>query len=227
MSDAMAWTARKLVRAARSGTLATVAQGQPFASLITPATAPDLSVLLLLSDLSEHTRHLREDPRCAVLMAGEPESANPQTTPRVTLTGRAEAIDDPALRARYLAVHPYAALYADFGDFHLWRMRFESALFVGGFGKAARLGAGRLAPDPNAVAAITEAESAIIAEWNHNRPNALARVGGEQGDWRLMAVDVDGCHVGSGERVVRLHWSGPIGNVADAQRELALLLQNL
>ena len=29
--------------------------GQPFASLVTPACAPDLSLLLLLSDLSEHT----------------------------------------------------------------------------------------------------------------------------------------------------------------------------
>jgi len=59
--DSPAWAARKLLRAARSGTLATAIDGQPFASLVTPATAPDASVLLLLSDLSEHTRHLRTD----------------------------------------------------------------------------------------------------------------------------------------------------------------------
>jgi putative heme iron utilization protein len=62
------WQARKLLRAARAGTLASSAQGQPFASLVTPACAPDLSVLLLLSDLSEHTRHLRADPRCSLLV---------------------------------------------------------------------------------------------------------------------------------------------------------------
>jgi hypothetical protein len=50
-----AWDARRLVRAARAATLATTAQGQPFASLVTPATAADLSVLMLLSSLSEHT----------------------------------------------------------------------------------------------------------------------------------------------------------------------------
>ena len=178
MSRAMAREARKLLRAARSGSLATVVQGQPFASLVTPATAPDLSVLLLLSDLSEHTRHLRDDPRCAILVAGDPESANPQTTPRVTLTGRAEPTDDQELRARYLGVHPYAALYADFGDFHFWRMRFEAALYVGGFGRAARLGADKLVPDPAAVAAIAGTEAAIIAEYNQDYPDKLGRIAG-------------------------------------------------
>ena len=65
-----AWEARRLLRAARVGTLASAADGQPFASLVTPACAPDLSLLLLLSDLSEHTRHLRAEPRCSVLVAG-------------------------------------------------------------------------------------------------------------------------------------------------------------
>src|SRR5579859_488423 len=112
--DGTAFEARKLLRAARSGTLATVADGgQPFASLVTHACAPDLSVMLLLSNLSEHTRHLRTEPRCSILVCGAMEGANPQTAPRVTLTGIAEMADDAALKARFLAVHPYAAQYAD------------------------------------------------------------------------------------------------------------------
>jgi len=63
-----AWEARKLLRAARVGTLASSAQGQPYASLVTPTSAPELSLLLFLSDLSEHTRHLRADARCSVLV---------------------------------------------------------------------------------------------------------------------------------------------------------------
>src|SRR5690348_14554708 len=102
-----AFEARKLLRAARSGTLATAASGgQPFASLVTPACAPDLSLLLLLSDLSEHTRHLRTEPRCSILVTGVAEGANPQTAPRVTVTGIAAREEDEALKSRYLAVHP-------------------------------------------------------------------------------------------------------------------------
>src|SRR6478735_1963078 len=82
MAEGAAWEARKLLRAARAGTLATVADRQPFASLVTPACSPDLALLLLLSDLSEHTRHLRAEPRCSVLVTGPPVGDNPQTAPR-------------------------------------------------------------------------------------------------------------------------------------------------
>src|SRR6202790_3527979 len=96
-----AFEARKLLRAARSGTLATAADGgQPFASLVTPACAPDLSLLLLLSNLSEHTRHLRAEPRCSILVCGAAEGANPQTAPRVTVTGIAGVVDDRDLKKR-------------------------------------------------------------------------------------------------------------------------------
>ena len=174
--DAPPWAARKLLRAARAGTLASSMQGQPFASLVTPATAPDLAVLLLLSDLSEHTRHLRADPRCSVLVCGAATGENPQTAPRVTVTGLAEAVADAGLKARYLAVHPYAALYAGFGDFALWRIRPVNGLFVGGFARAARLRAADLTPEPAAVAAIAAAEADIIAHCNADHPDAMAAI---------------------------------------------------
>ena len=47
MAQGFVWEARKLLRAARVGTLASSGDGQPFASLVTPACAADLSVLLL------------------------------------------------------------------------------------------------------------------------------------------------------------------------------------
>ncbi len=215
--------ARRLLRAARVGTLATVIEGQPFASLVTPACAPDLSLLLLLSDLSEHTRHLRADPRCSVLAAAAPENANPQTAPRVTVTGLAERFVDPALKARYLAVHPYAALYADFADFSLWRIQPLGGLYVGGFGRAARLRAIDLAPHPTAVAAIEAAAAGIIKHCNADHRDALAAIAGSHGDWRMVAVDVDGCDLAQGERVVRIHWSAPISDRDGVRRELIRL----
>jgi heme oxygenase (biliverdin-IX-beta and delta-forming) len=217
------WEARKLLRAARLGTLASVADGQPFASLVTPACAPDLSLLLLLSDLAEHTRHLRAEPRCSVLVAGAAEDANPQTAQRVTITGQAERIVDPALKARYLAVHPYAAMYADFGDFSLWLIRPQSGLYVGGFGRAARLRAAQLAPDPTSVAAIVAAETAIITHCNADHSDALASIVGLPGDWRMAAVDVDGCDLAQGERVIRVPWSAPVSDADGVRPELIRL----
>jgi heme iron utilization protein len=204
------WEARKLLRAARVGSLATAVNGQPSASLVTPACAPDLTILLLLSELAEHTRHLRADSRCSVLVTGTPETANPQTTPRVTVSGTAE-LADQALKPRYLALHPYAAQYIDFADFALWRIKPSSVLYVGGFARAARLRPDQLAPDPAAVTAIAAAEADIIADYNAEPV-------------RVVAVDVDGCDLASGERVQRVHWSAPVATPADIGRELVRLM---
>jgi putative heme iron utilization protein len=217
--------ARRLVRGAISATLATSAEGAPFAALVTPATAPDLSVLLLLSSLSEHTRQLRAEPRCAVLFAGRPEGANPQTAPRVTLTGLAEPVPEaevPALKARWLAKHPYAALYADFGDFALWRIRPGGGLMVGGFARAARLRLADLLPDPAVVTAVAAAEAEIIAHVNDDHADAVAAMadgllGGAPGEWRIVAVDCDGCDLALGEAVLRHSWDAPVAD-ADGVR---------
>ena len=226
-AEAPAWTARKLLRAARAGSLASSIDGQPFASLVTPACAPDLSVLLLLSDLSEHTRHLRAEPRCAVMVAGQPEGANPQTAPRVTVTGLAAMIEDAALQARWLAVHPYGALYADFADFHLWRIAPLGALFVGGFARANRLRRAELAPDPDAVAAIAAAEAEIIAHCNTDHPDAMAAIGawagGSGGEWRMATADADGCDLALGERTLRVAWAAPVSAPEQVRAELIRL----
>lgn len=217
--------ARCLLRAAASATLATATGGQPFASLVTPAFLPDLTVLLLLSDLSEHTRHLRADPRCALMVQGTPESGNPQTAPRVTLTGMAELVAEDAvagLKPRWLARHPYAALYADFGDFRLWRIRPMAALSVAGFARATRLKQADLLPDAAAIAALAEAEAGILGHVNADHADALhaiaAGVLGQVGEaWRMVAVDPDGCDLASGEQVARLAWPAPVAD-ADGVR---------
>jgi putative heme iron utilization protein len=212
--------ARCMLRAARSGCLATNAKGQPFASLVTPACMPDGSLLLLLSRLAEHTRHLIADPRCSVMVSGVAETANPQTTPRVTVTGVAEVVDDKALKARYLAVHPYASLYADFGDFATWRIAPSAGILVGGFARAFRLKAADLAPRADAMTAVLTSEEGILSHCNRDHPDALAAIAGEAGDWQMVTADVDGFDLALGERVVRFAWSEPVENAGDVRREL-------
>jgi putative heme iron utilization protein len=217
--------ARMLIRGAMSATLSTAAAGQPFASLVTPAPAPDLSLLLWLSTLSEHTRHLAAEPRCALLFTGAPDGPNPQTAPRVTVTGLAEPVPEaevPALKARWLARHPYAALYADFADFGLWRVRIGGALRVGGFARAERIRPAELAPDPAAAAAVQAAEADIIQHVNEDHSDAVAAIaegllGAGPGAWRLVAVDTDGCDLSEGNRTVRLAFLAPVSD-ADGVR---------
>jgi heme iron utilization protein len=223
------WQARQLLRAARSGVLATQKAGQPYASLITPACAADGSVLMFLSQLSEHTRQLRAESRCSLMVLGEATSANPQTAPRATIIGNAELEPDPALKARWLAIHPYAALYAEFGDFSLWRIRPATVQLVGGFARAFRLKPAEIAPDPAALVEIQATEANIIAHCNQDHSEALALIAGRPGAWRMVAVDADGCDlavaVGEGEeqRTIRVAWQAPATGVAAVRQELVAL----
>lgn len=225
--------ARRVLRAARAGTLATAEDGQPFASLVTPATAGNGDVLVLLSGLSEHTRHLKADGRCAVMVAGEPDGPNAQTAPRLTVVGAATPEPDPALKARWIALHPYAAFYADLPDFRLWRLRADRGSFIGGFARAFRLSAAELACDPAAVAAVAAAEDRIIGHCNDDHADALDAIAGAHGHpgdgWRMVACDCDGFDLARDDRVRRIPWPIPVdgpGAVRAALVRLAAAARN-
>ncbi|HWA79316.1 MAG TPA: DUF2470 domain-containing protein [Acetobacteraceae bacterium] len=238
--SSLAATVRRLIRHTRSGVLATLQPsgegGAPFASLVTPAAAPDLSPLLRLSRLARHTRNLAADPRCALFLAGPAHGPDPQTAPRVSLLGTAAPLPDaPALEARWLALHPYAQAYAGLADFSLWRITVTEAHLVGGFGAITRLQPADLFADPAAVAAIAAAEPAILAHCNADHADALNAIAGAANGtagqvtgsppqpWRLVGVDVDGCDLAHGEAVLRVDFAAPVSGPDDVRAELVRL----
>jgi len=218
---------RRVARAARKAALATSMEGRPYVSLVTLAFDHDLSPILLLSRLADHTRNLLADGRAALLLDGTDGLANPQTGPRVTLTGTVAEEGDPRLRRRFLARHPGAALYAGFGDFAIWRMNVERAHFVGGFGRAVWFDA-PLVP-PADAAFMAGIEEAALAEINDGHPGLVAtlaaRAGGGPagGGWRLAGIDPDGCDLEAGEEVLRL----PLDQSPDEARSPLACLQTL
>ncbi len=215
MGDAdTAFDARCLWRAARAGTLATQAGGQPFAALVTPAVAPDGDALLLLSGLSVHTRQLRAEPRCALLVSGAAQSANPQTAPRLTVTGRAVQEPAPWARRYWLDRHPYAAFYADLPDFTLWRVIPEAGHFVAGFARAGRLTRDELVPSAEAAQAIAAAADRILGHCNADHADTLALLAGiGPGEpARMIGVDADGFDVAAGDAIHRVPFDRPVAD---------------
>ncbi|MEE4118437.1 MAG: pyridoxamine 5'-phosphate oxidase family protein [Paracoccaceae bacterium] len=139
--------ARSLIDRARFGALGVrdPETGAPMVSRVAVGTTEGGAPVTLVSDLSHHTKALKTDPVCSLLL-GEPGSkGDPLTHPRITLQCRAhfvrhgEAGHGP-LRAHYLAQHPKAQLYIDFADFSFAVLDVEEAYLNGGFGKAYRLG---------------------------------------------------------------------------------------
>src|ERR671910_2572430 len=99
--------AKKLMREARSGALATLmpGSGDPYCSLVNVATAADGAPLLLISRLAVHTRNVLSDSRVS-LMLDERKEGDPLQGARVMLMGRVAATDDADVRRRYLERQP-------------------------------------------------------------------------------------------------------------------------
>ena len=220
--------ARRLLRGATTAALATAASaagGWPYASLALLAVDHDASPILLISDLAEHSRNLAADNRLSVLVAGDAGLDDPLDRPRASLKGRAERSDDPRHRARFLARHPTAAVYADFRDFHVWRVAVESAHLVAGFGRIHTIAADEVLYDaPQALAA---AEADILAHMNDDHADAVALyahtlLGGRGKGARLIGIDPEGCDIRVGARVIRLDFDRTI---ADAEEARTILIE--
>lgn len=225
---------KRLLRATRAGTLATLnGSGDPFASLVTVATVPDGSPLILVSQLSHHTRHLDKDGRCSLLLA-ETGDGDPLAHPRLTITGVAAKIVEPQargrVRARFLARHPKAELYVDFADFSFWQIAMEQIHLNGGFARAARFPSARLMTPTAEAAALIDAEADALAHMNADHADALALyaeklAGKSPGAWIATGLDPDGMDLACGDLTARVPFAEPVGTPHDLRKTLIRLAQ--
>lgn len=136
----------RLLDEARFGALAVCepSTGVPHVTRIAVARTPDGQPLTLISDLSTHTKALKADPVCSLLVGEPGDRGDPLTHPRMTLvcTATFTSHGDPGyapLRSHYLQTHPKAKLYIDFADFSFATLQVTRADLNGGFGKAFQL----------------------------------------------------------------------------------------
>lgn len=214
---------RQLIRSAERAALATVAdKGKcgaggpwPYASLVLVACGHDASPLLLISDLADHTVNLRADPRVSLLYDGTAGLAEPLTGPRVSLQGEAEMTGCEALKARYLRRHPSAGVYAEFMDFHLFRVRPARAHLVAGFGRIDWVEADDLMYDLTAAPGFSEDEPAAIEALNENHRDlldlAVGRLSGRRSaGWNATGLDPEGIDLRRGGASARLDFATPV-----------------
>ncbi len=200
--------------------------GWPYASLVLVTPDHDATPLLLLSDLSDHVRNLKADPRVSLLFDGTAGYEDPLAGPRASVLGTAEPSDgDERLMARILARHPGAELYAGFKDFHLYRVRVACAHLVAGFGRIHWIEAGEVLFDTADAAALAAAEPGIVAHMNQDHADAVALIArhllGLEGEgWRLTGVDPEGADLRLGKRLARFDFTRPVSDPEGCRAEL-------
>lgn len=129
-----------LLRGQRQAALGTLSGGAPFTSMVAYVAEPDFGgVLLHLSQLAPHTRHLLVDSRASLLISESDDGRDDvQTLARITLVGAATPLAEPeyaTARELYLARLPASAPLFEFPDFALFRLVPDEARYIGGFGR--------------------------------------------------------------------------------------------
>ncbi len=222
--------ARAVARACKTASLATTMagqNGQPYASLVLVAFDHDAAPILLVSRLAEHTKNLISNDRVSLLCDGTAGFAEPLTGPRVSLLGRAERTDNPHHRARFLARHPSAEMYAGFGDFAFYHLAVERAHIVAGFGRIHWLDDYTYAGE---TGRLIDAEAGILEHMNTDHTDAVQlyaqKLLGCAGDgWRLCGIDAEGCDLIREQTLARLNFGRTIATADDARAELVRLVK--
>jgi putative heme iron utilization protein len=228
-----ALTARQLIRGRDRAALATNLDGRPYVSLVITAADIDASPLLLLSDLAQHTQNLVANSSVSLLFDGTGEYPDPLTGPRLTVLGRAERCEDTHAAARFAARHPSSAVYADFADFHLYRVSIERGHLVAGFGRIFWIEAEELRFTADA-AALAAAAAEIVQHMNTDHAEAVTLyaeklLGRHGAGWRITGIDPDGVDLRrpmeAGGETARLSFSQPVLTPAQARAALVALVQ--
>jgi hypothetical protein len=234
---------RTLAAAATTASLSTLARdpkGYPFGSLVAVAADPSGRLILLLSELAEHTANLAERPEASLLLtegsavkAGDADD-DPLARARVTILGpcrRAPEGEADAAREVFLKAHPSASRYAGFKDFAIYRLDPEALRYVGGFGRMAWVKAEEYReaePDPLAPSA-----AGILSHMNKDHADTLlayarALAGAPEAEGAVMtSVDRYGFEMRArtpgGERLLRLGFEAPLGTTDEVRKAMIAL----
>jgi putative heme iron utilization protein len=235
MSDGFSGAVRSLVRSCDRAALATAlpsgTAGQsawPYVSLVLVALDHDLSPILLLSDLAEHSRAIAADPRVSLLFDGTAGLEQPLTGARVSLLGRVAETRDDRLKRRFLARHPDAAMYAGFKDFRFYRVTPERAHLVAGFGRIRWLEAAELLTVPP-LPELAESEEGIVSHMNGDHSDAVQLYAGKLlglsgSDWIMTGIDAEGIDLRQAGQIARLAFETPLVAADQARKALISLV---
>lgn len=226
--------ARALLLASSQGVLSTHSRempGYPFGSVAPFCLDRNGRPVVLISELAQHTKNLRADPRCSLIVVCPGEDL--QANARLTLIGECRPLDGEsdieAAAARYYRYFPDSTDFHRVHDFRFFVLEPVRCRYIGGFGRIHWVEpADVLLPNPFAG----DAEASIVAHMNDDHQEALAhycRQAGVAPEGKALAmtgIDAEGMHLRLGGQLLRIPFPAPISTAAEARQTLVALARS-
>ncbi len=240
--------ARQLIRSALKGYLSTEFDSKNFKNIRTQMYGPfsystftlaafdyDLSPILLLSDLSEHTKNIKEKNSASLMLCEErklykffPKFDNkfssyedPMSRPRVTLIGKLKKTINLNDRKRFISRHPASNLYANFKDMNFYKMDIKSAHLIGGFAQVKWFTRNEILCKN--ISNFQDSEENIINHMNSSHKTSIKMYinylmkneissAQRKGDWNITGIDPDGFDLRKKQITARYFFEKEISN---------------
>jgi len=143
VNKAHATALRSLLETQTIASLGTLHDGEPFVSMVPFALLPGgAGFIVHVSQLASHTKDMLENSDVSLLVIALPgPEVSPQATARITIQGRAIALEDSGpghamAKEAYLSRFPQSAMTFGLADFSLFAIRPRTIRFIGGFAQA-------------------------------------------------------------------------------------------
>lgn len=200
----------KLIAGNSQATLATMMCSQlnaPFASMVRYSQAQDGTLVLLLSDLAQHTKNIKEISRASLMIMAH-QQVQTSDVSRVSLQGEITPIDAGSAHyvQRYYSYYPEAQKYIQALDFNFYRLTVEQVYWIGGYGKVSQY----TGNDINSLPFSIEDERRMIEHMNKDHADAIQHYCDKvsihnKGNVvpEMVGVSAHGFHVRVGNN---LHW---------------------
>ena len=229
--------ARTLAEKIGTATLCTISsdgKGYPYGSFVTYALDSG-DPIFLISGLAEHTKNLMKESKASLLIA-EGGDENPLALGRVTLVGDCEIVPDgekKRVRDIFIGKHENAKFYADFGDFHFFRLEVKSVRYIGGFGRMSWVGENdwkSSEPDP-----LMPFSDGIIEHMNEDHEDAMVIICKEMSKAKdttgatMTGIDRYGMEMSAmtenGPRPIRIAFKTEVSDSDEARKEIVELVK--
>ncbi|NKQ11896.1 DUF2470 domain-containing protein [Pseudomonas sp. SST3] len=211
MSAEAAKHARQLLLKEYRGVLSThsaTMPGFPFGSAVPYCLGEEGWPLMLISRIAQHTKNLRADPRCSLLVA-ERGAEDVQANGRLTVLTEARLLTETAAidaaAQRYYRYFPESRDYHRVHDFDFWVLQPVRWRYIGGFGAIHWLDEVALA---NPFAGAGGGEGEMLEHMNNDHAVAIAHYVEQEGlptapEARMVGIDSEGFHLRIGRAI---HW---------------------
>ena len=222
---------RQLLLSSYEGVLSTHSQhlpGYPFGSVAPFCLDEQGRAVILISELAQHTKNLKADNRCSLLVMGEGDDV--QTAARLTIVGDAEPVPAEQVEAvarRYYRYFPQSQDFHRIHDFGFWRIAPIKYRYIGGFGRIHWA-----EPSLQANPFWGDAEADMVKHMNEDHADALplycqqALISAPaDAELTMVGIDSDGFHLRLGGKIVYIAFPQPVQSPQQVRATLVSMLR--